>query len=227
MSEAGRRGRSQRRPPAVRVLPVLSAAPRPHRVAATHTHPFASASALLPYLDCEMPSSVEDAWAFWRAIGSPRYVTAPMVKQSELAFRSLTRKHGAGLCYTPMINAPAFVNHPRMRAMEFETSPDDTPLFGQLAGHDPSIVLEAAHIMEPNVSAVDLNFGCPQKIAHRGRCPGRFFFDEQLLGTYCYDLMLFCFFFVLEPNVSAVDLKFACPQTIAHRGRCRGAFSSP
>ena len=141
-----------------------------------------------------MPSSVEDAWDFWRAIGSPRYVTAPMVKQSELAFRSLTRKHGAGLCYTPMINAPAFVNHKRMREMEFDTAPDDTPLFGQLAGHDPSIVLEAARIMEPNVSAVDLNFGCPQTIAHRGRWPGRFF-----LIMFFLFFIFFIFYFFWTP----------------------------
>lgn len=123
-----------------------------------------------------MPAPLE-GWDFWRAIGSPSYVTAPMVKQSELAFRSLTRQLGSQLCYTPMIHALNFVEAPIYRRKEFETAEDDSPLFGQLAGHDPAVVLEAARLLEPNVSAVDLNFGCPQMIASRGRY-GSFLLEE-------------------------------------------------
>ena len=54
---------------------------------------------------------------------------------------------------------------------------DDRPLFGQLAGHDPQVVLSAARLIEDSVSAVDLNFGCPQAIARKGRY-GAFLLEE-------------------------------------------------
>ena len=101
-------------------------------------------------------------WDFWRSINSPRFVTAPMVDQSELAFRSLTRKLGAELCYTPMLHARLFSEIPSYREVHFDALAGEGPLFGQLAGHDPNVVVHSAQLIESKVSAVDLNFGCPQ-----------------------------------------------------------------
>jgi len=41
---------------------------------------------------------------FYKSIGSPKFICAPMVDQSELPFRLLVRKYGCDLAYTPMIN---------------------------------------------------------------------------------------------------------------------------
>ena len=59
-----------------------------------------------------MMLTIEERWHWWRSLGSPRYVCAPMVLQSELAFRMLIRRHGTTLCYAPMLPAAAFLSAP-------------------------------------------------------------------------------------------------------------------
>lgn len=51
------------------------------------------------------------------------------------------------------------------------------PLFLQFCGNDADTVLKAARHVEDQVDAVDLNFGCPQRIAKRGRY-GAFLMDD-------------------------------------------------
>eukprot|EP01039_Chlorochromonas_danica_P001550 gene1551-1688_t len=114
---------------------------------------------------------------FWQSIGSPRLVVAPMVDNSELAYRMLTRKYGAQLVYTQMFNASIFVQSKENRKKFFTTCPEDRPLFVQFAGHNPQELLKAAKFVEDQCDAVDLNLGCPQGIAKRGRY-GAFLMEE-------------------------------------------------
>ena len=108
-----------------------------------------------------------------------------MVDQSELAFRLLTRELGCDLAYTPMLHARLFAEVPEYRRLHFDADPAaerDRPLFAQLAGHDPAVVLCSARLIEEHggVDAIDLNFGCPQKIARKGRY-GAFLLEEPEL----------------------------------------------
>lgn len=47
----------------------------------------------------------------------------------------------------------------------------------QFCGNDADTVLKAARHVEDQVDAVDLNLGCPQRIAKRGRY-GAFLMDD-------------------------------------------------
>lgn len=96
------------------------------------------------------------------------------------------------LAYTPMIHARIFAETVKYRNSSFQptraglallpdltsASPEfyldgnpsiDRPLFVQFCANSPDVLLEAARIVEPFCDAVDLNLGCPQGIAKKGR----------------------------------------------------------
>jgi tRNA-dihydrouridine synthase 1 len=125
----------------------------------------------------------ETIWAAWARWGAPRLVLAPMVNQSELAFRLLARKHGAGLTYTPMMHSTRFAADEAYRLENFDEHASDRPLIAQFCGDDPATLLCAARYVQGRCDAVDLNCGCPQGIARRGHY-GAFLLDEpELIET--------------------------------------------
>ncbi|KAF2845697.1 FMN-linked oxidoreductase [Plenodomus tracheiphilus IPT5] len=140
--------------------------------------------------------------AFYESIGSPKLVLAPMVEQSEFAWRLLSRSFLPAsqqqnlLAYTPMFHSKMFGKEPKYRDAHFQplkstipSSSDshhlstlddldkhldgnpafDRPLTVQFCSNDPDDLLAAAKHVAPFCDAVDLNLGCPQGIARRGK----------------------------------------------------------
>jgi tRNA-dihydrouridine synthase 1 len=103
-----------------------------------------------------------------RELPPHQLVLAPMVGGSELPFRLLARRYGAQLCYSPMIYSTRFVNDAAYRAAELRSAPGDAPLVLHFCGNDPATLLAAARLAAPHCVAVDLNLGCPQRVAHSG-----------------------------------------------------------
>lgn len=122
-------------------------------------------------------SRVERAWAHWEKLGRPKLIVAPMVDNSELPFRMLCRKYGAQAAYTPMLHSRIFSENEKYRGQEFTTCREDRPLFVQFCANDPEVLLDAARRVEPFCDYVDINLGCPQRIARRGNY-GAFLMDK-------------------------------------------------
>ncbi|KAI9335974.1 tRNA-dihydrouridine synthase [Obelidium mucronatum] len=120
-----------------------------------------------------------------RVLGSPRYIVAPMVDHSELAWRVLSRRHGAQLCYTPMLHARLFAESAAYRAAQFScNAAEDAPLVVQFCANDAATLLAAARLVEARCAAVDLNLGCPQGIVKKGHY-GAFLTDDKDWDCVC------------------------------------------
>eukprot|EP00467_Chlorarachnion_reptans_P009327 CAMPEP_0114507124 /NCGR_PEP_ID=MMETSP0109-20121206/11835_1 /TAXON_ID=29199 /ORGANISM="Chlorarachnion reptans, Strain CCCM449" /LENGTH=460 /DNA_ID=CAMNT_0001685841 /DNA_START=19 /DNA_END=1401 /DNA_ORIENTATION=- len=119
-------------------------------------------------------------YEFYNKLGCPKHIVAPMVNQSELAFRMLCRKYGADLAYTPMIHAGMIKRNKRHFKKAFGTHKDDRPLITQFCANTPESFLDAARLVEGNTDGIDLNLGCPQGIAKRGHY-GAFLLEESQL----------------------------------------------
>lgn len=122
-----------------------------------------------------MAEHVERAWLFYRGkLKSAKYLLAPMVDQSELAFRLLARRYGAELCYSPMLHSRVILENSKywdnyMGNRETpERKAEDSPYIVQFCGNDPDTLVQAGRTVEDHCDAIDLNLGCPQGIARKG-----------------------------------------------------------
>eukprot|EP00457_Paulinella_chromatophora_P011095 gb/GEZN01011220.1/.p1 GENE.gb/GEZN01011220.1/~~gb/GEZN01011220.1/.p1 ORF type:complete len:365 (-),score=39.44 gb/GEZN01011220.1/:84-1061(-) len=75
-----------------------------------------------------------------------------------------------------MFYSKDFADDANYRLLEFQTAPEDRPLVIQFCGNDAATLLRAAKLVENQCDAIDINLGCPQRIAHSGH------FGAYLLG---------------------------------------------
>ncbi len=89
---------------------------------------------------------------------------APMSGVSDLPFRRLVKRAGAGLVVSEMIASQAMIRETRQSLKMAETTPEEAPMAVQLAGCEPAAMAEAARLnADRGAALIDINMGCPVK----------------------------------------------------------------
>lgn len=147
--------------------------------------------------------------AFYESLGSPKYIVAPMVDQSEFAWRLLTRSflpaelRTSILAYSPMLHAKLFSEKAAYRSEHFKPLKNPVVLPTPADKDHQKALSETA---EPHLD------GNPK-------------IDRPLFMQFCANdpEALLAAAKIVQPYCDAVDLNLGCPQGIAKRGNY-GAF---
>ena len=91
-------------------------------------------------------------------------ILAPMTAVTDLPFRRIVKRYGAGLTVSEMIASQAMVRETRQSLQKALWDPAEEPVSMQLAGCEPAVMAEAARLNEQRGAAIiDINMGCPVK----------------------------------------------------------------
>jgi len=122
-------------------------------------------------------------------------ILAPMSGVTDLPFRRLVKREGAGLVVSEMIASQAMIRASRQSLKMAENCPEEQPMAVQLAGCEPEAMAEAAKLNEDRGAAlIDINFGCPVKKVVNGHAGSSLMRDEVHAAR------------ILEATVKAVRL---------------------
>ncbi|KAK2605124.1 hypothetical protein N8I77_007992 [Diaporthe amygdali] len=149
--------------------------------------------------------------AFYESVGSPKYIVAPMVDQSEFAWRMLSRsflpesERPSILAYSPMLHARLFTDGQKYRLSHFQPTRSSK---SHITSQPPADATAGS----------DLSDGQPY-------LDGNPAIDRPLFVQFCANdpQALLSAAKLVAPHCDAVDLNLGCPQGIARKGHY-GAF---
>jgi len=122
-------------------------------------------------------------------------ILAPMSGVSDLPFRRVVKRAGAGLVVSEMIASEAMIRETRQSMKMAISCADEQPMAVQLAGCEPRVMAEAAKLnADRGACIIDINFGCPVKKVVNGHAGSALMRDETHAAR------------ILEATVKAVDL---------------------
>ena len=122
-------------------------------------------------------------------------ILAPMSGVTDLPFRRLVKRLGAGLVVSEMIASEAMIRETRQSLTMAKSCAEEQPMAVQLAGCEPRVMAEAAKLnADRGARMIDINFGCPVKKVVNGHAGSALMRDEIHAAR------------ILEATVKAVDL---------------------
>jgi len=124
-----------------------------------------------------------------------RVVLAPMAGVTDLPFRQLCRRFGAGLVVSEMVTSDTRLWHTRKSQHRLNHIGEAEPRSVQIAGGDAQTMATAAELsVERGAQIVDINMGCPAKKVCK-KAAGSALLKDQALVTE-----------ILQAVVNAVDV---------------------
>jgi len=124
-----------------------------------------------------------------------RVALAPMAGVTDLPFRQLCRKLGAGLVVSEMISSNPQLRNTRKTLLRSRHDGEAEPRSVQIAGSHPQQMAQAAQFnVECGAQIIDINMGCPAKKVCRKAAGSALLQDEALVKS------------ILEAVVAAVDV---------------------
>lgn len=122
-------------------------------------------------------------------------ILAPMAGVTDLPYRKLCKKFGAGLVVSEMITSDPSLRSSRKTQLRMTHEGEIAPRVIQIAGSDPYTMAEAAaYNVEQGAEIIDINMGCPAKKVCNKAAGSALMKDESLVER------------ILTHVVSAVDV---------------------
>jgi tRNA-dihydrouridine synthase B len=140
-------------------------------------------------------------------------ILAPMTGVTDLPFRKIVKRYGAGLTVSEMIASQAMIRETRQSLQKAAWDPSEEPVSLQLAGCTPLEMAEAAKLNEQRGAAIiDINMGCPVKKIVNGDAGSALMRDLPLAAA------------IIDATVKAVTV----PVTLKMRmGWCHDSLNAP
>jgi nifR3 family TIM-barrel protein len=88
-------------------------------------------------------------------------ILSPMAGVTDVAYRALCKRYGAGLTITEFLSAAAIVRDNERTKRMLVTDPIERPVGVQLFGQTKEEVVGAAQFVEKEFDVIDINCGCP------------------------------------------------------------------
>ncbi len=124
-----------------------------------------------------------------------RVVLAPMAGVTDLPFRQLCRRFGAGLVVSEMVTSDTRLWNTRKSQYRLNHEGEAEPRSVQIAGGDASMMAQAARLnAERGAQIIDINMGCPAKKVCKKAAGSALMKDQQLVTD------------ILQAVVNAVDV---------------------
>ena len=117
---------------------------------------------------------------------APALALAPMAGVTDLPFRSLCRKLGAGIVVSEMTSADPSLWNTRKSKQRLDHSGESEPVSVQIAGYDADMLAHAAkYVVDNGAQIVDINMGCPAKKVCKRDAGSALMRDENLVRDIC------------------------------------------